>query len=224
MMNRQEYDHIVGLSLSKTAAIGGLRRLSKLVKPVGKWMGKAYDQVFPVDYPLGRRSRAGLNAPVRDAVRDARTALDNDWHAWDKLNREAQGLPSKLTSRIMKDNNKLVTAPLQESEKVFDWMDRVTQNVRNNPDKYARYPYVLPFNDLNRYTSSVADMFDRRLPSAYRQIYARQNVGREFYKRPLAKAWHNYIKPTLVTGGIGAGIYGLGKFVYDKFTDPQYTE
>lgn len=219
-MNKQAYERIVGLSLDKTAAAGGLRRLFNLVKPVGRWMGKTYDKVFPVDYPLGRMTRSGLNAPVRYAVGKARTALVDDWYNWDKLNRYAtKKLPEKYRPIVIKTNNKLVNGTLQESKDAYDTMSKHIQTVRNNPDKY--YGAI---DGAAMYSSRLEKEFADRLPTAASQISARQNVGKEFYRRPLLKTWHNYIKPTLVTGGIGTGIYGLGKFVYDKLTDPQYTE
>ena len=216
-MNKQTYAHIVGLSLDKTAAIGGLRRLSGLVKPVGKWMGKAYDEFFPIDTALGRRSRHMLNMPVRNAIQDARSALSDDHVAAWKLHEQVKKLPAKYLPIVIKHNRKLVHGTLQESKDAYNTMAKHIQTVRNNPDKYQRYA-----DGKDWYSWWLEKEFDDRLPTAARQIHARQNVGKEFYKRPSAKAWHNYIKPTLVTGGIGTGIYGIGKFVYDKDTDPQY--
>lgn len=241
-MNKQAYERIVGLSLDKTAAAGGLRSLFRLVKPIGRWMGKTYDKVFPVDYALGRRTRSALNAPVRDAVQEARWALDDDWYSWDTFNQEAKKYPSNIRSKLIKGNNKLVSPQIQESLDTFDSMQRYVQRIKNNPDKYMyynpltahryniddlrRYPWALAevLSDNTRYAWPISELIDKRLPSASNQINARVRVGKEFYRRPLSKAWHNYIKPTLVTGGVGTGIYGLGKFVYDKLTDPQYTE
>lgn len=220
MMNKQAYAHIVGLALDKTAAVGVLRRLSRWVKPVGKWMGKAYDEFFPVDTALGRRSRRGLNAPVRNAIQDARSALSDDHVAAWKLHEQvAEKLPAKYRPIVIKTNNKLVNGTLQESKDAYNTMAKHIQTVRNNPDKYHGYA-----NGRDRYSWWLEEDFYNRLPTAARQIYARHNVGREFYKRPSSKVWHNYIKPPLVVGGIGTGIYGLGKFVYDTVNDPQYTE